>query len=164
MKGLGKIVASGLGTGYLPVAPGTWGSVAVAAIWLLASWATGGDLCIVGGVMIAVLVVSSVACVGLGRFVERAWGKKDPGRCTIDEWAGQALALVVLPIPADAGWPFRIGVLAGAFLAFRIFDIVKPPPARQCEKLPYGWGVLVDDLVAGVYAAATVWIVVTIVV
>ena len=157
MKRLGKIAASGLGTGYLPVAPGTWGSAAVLGIFLAAALATDLGRCGVMTVMAAVLVVSSVACVALGPFVERVWGKKDPGKCTIDEWAGQALALLYLPLSADADSTTILWTAIGGFIAFRVFDIVKPPPARWLEKLPHGWGVLADDLAAGIYAAAAVW-------
>ena len=161
MNRLGKIAASGLGTGYLPVAPGTWGSAAVLGVFLAVALATDLDRCGVMTVMAAVAVVSSVICVALGPFVERVWGKKDPGKCTIDEWAGQALALVYLPLSADADSTTILWTAVGAFFAFRVFDIVKPPPARWLEKLPTGWGVLADDLAAGVYATAAVWAVAT---
>ena len=159
MNRLGKIAASGLGTGYLPVAPGTWGSAAVLGIFLAVALATDLGRCGVMTVMAAVLVVSSVACVALGPFAERVWGKKDPGKCTIDEWAGQALALLYLPLAADADSTTILWTAVGAFFAFRIFDIVKPPPAYQSQRLPRGWGILADDLIAGVYAAAAVWVV-----
>ncbi|KKN64618.1 hypothetical protein LCGC14_0489960 [marine sediment metagenome] len=166
MKLLGKIMASGLGTGYLPVAPGTWGSAAVLAVYLMVAWARGGERLASGGerlaldltvTMGAVAALSGVWCVLLGDFVERVWGGEDPGKCTLDEWAGQAVALLWLPLPATAG-EFTGVVIVGvsAFLAFRVFDILKPPPARWAEKLPSGWGVLADDLVAGVYANAIV--------
>ncbi|MBT3201065.1 MAG: phosphatidylglycerophosphatase A, partial [Phycisphaerales bacterium] len=79
---------------------------------------------------------------------EKAFGKKDPSQCTADEWAGQALTMLALPMIGPGAW---ITCLVG-FGMFRLFDITKPPPVRQLEKLPQGWGVLVDDLAAGVYA------------
>ncbi len=150
MNNLRKILVTGLGTGYLPVAPGTWASAAVVGIFLVVAFATNGDPFWLSGVMAAVLIVASAACVALGRFAERQWGKKDPGRCTLDEWAGQALALIALPMGAGPR-DWLIAAAAG-FVAFRVFDIVKPPPARRLEKLPHGWGILTDDLMAGVYA------------
>jgi phosphatidylglycerophosphatase A len=99
--------------------------------------------------MVLVAIVSSIICVALGPFAEKHFGKKDPGQVTIDEWAGQAVALLGLPVASGAGLWITV---AAAFVAFRVFDIVKPPPARQLEKLPHGWGVLLDDLAAGVYA------------
>jgi len=152
MGALKKMIVTGLGTGYLPVAPGTWGSAAVCVIFLAAALGSGGRMVCISGTMAVVALLSAVTAVWLGRFAERTFGKKDPSRCTIDEWAGQAVALIALPLPDG---PLLRGCLiaaAVAFVAFRFFDIVKPPPARRMEKLPHGWGVLLDDLVAGVYA------------
>ena len=98
--------------------------------------------------MLIVCVLASIACVALGPFTERAFGKKDPGQCTIDEVAGQALTYLLLPLEGISA----PAVVISGFLAFRVFDILKPPPARQLEKLPAGWGVLLDDLAAGLYA------------
>ena len=162
MNAIRSWLVTGLGTGYLPVAPGTWGSGAVACAFVGVSLAAGGDASTPLVFLLTVVAASSVVCVALGQYVEKAFGRKDPGQCTIDEFAGQALAYVALPT-AVAGWPRWQGVLlAGAigFAAFRFFDILKPPPARQIEKLPRGWGVLCDDLVAGIYAnivAQLVW-------
>ena len=153
MNRLKKAIVTGLGTGYLPVAPGTWGSAAVVGIFLAVAAASDGRAHCVAGTMAIVAIVAGVACVALGRFTERAFGRKDPSECTLDEWAGQAVALLCLPI-ARGDWRNWL-ILAGVgFVLFRILDIVKPPPARQLEKLPYGWGVLADDLVAGAYALA----------
>jgi phosphatidylglycerophosphatase A len=176
---LAKLVLTGLGTGYLRPAPGTWGSAAACAIYLAVMWIGGGDLTAVNAAMAAVLVLASVGCVAFGRDAERIFGKKDPSQCVIDEWAGQALALLLLPlhsppssprswtassgdyiihkvhyetIGSGAWWSNVLLAVAIAFVAFRAFDIIKPPPARQLEKLPYGWGVLLDDFAAGLYA------------
>ena len=151
MNTLGKLIISGMGTGYLRPAPGTWGSAAVAAIFLLSAIALGSQ----GGpainaILVVILALSSVGCVAFGRAAEIYYGRKDPSNCTIDEWAGQAVSLLLLPAANDPrGW---LIVCVTAFIAFRFFDITKPPPARQLEKLPFGWGVLLDDLAAGVYA------------
>jgi len=147
-----KLIVTGLGTGYLPVAPGTWGSASVAGLFLAVGWgplgAAGGFW--TAGTMLAVAVAASVACVALGAFAESAFGRKDPSECTIDEWAGQAVAYFLLPV--GSGPRGLLIATAAGFVAFRLFDIVKPPPARRVEKLRAGWGILVDDLVAGVYA------------
>lgn len=157
MSKLSKAIASGLGTGYLPVAPGTWGSAGTVGVYLLVAWATGGDSPWVAVAMAATLAAASAACVALGPFAERAWGRKDPGRVTLDEWAGQALTLIWLPLPGGAAMTDWLVAACVGFVAFRAFDIVKLPPARQCEKLPRGWGILADDLVSGVYALAVTW-------
>lgn len=151
MNTLGKLIISGLGTGYLRPAPGTWGSAVVAAIFLLSAIALGGQAGpAINAILVVIIAISSVGCVAFGRAAEILYGRKDPSNCTIDEWAGQALSLLLLPVANDPrGW---LIVCVTAFIAFRFFDIIKPPPARQLEKLPFGWGVLLDDLAAGVYA------------
>jgi len=162
-----KLIVTGLGTGYLPVS-GTWGSLVTVAIYLGVAFglalAYAGTTCmkcaapgfiwpILQWVMVAVAVLASVACVALGDFTERTWKKKDPKQCTIDEVAGQAVALLAVPMAAGQlygdAWLITAGV---CFVLFRIMDILKPFPARRFEKLPKGWGVLLDDLMAGVYA------------
>ena len=148
-----KMIVTGLGTGYLPVAPGTWASAAVCGLFLITALVSGSRTLCVTGTMLIVAAAASIACVALGSFAESAFGRKDPRPCTIDEWAGQAIALVLLPIRSSLpDWQSCLIAAGVAFFAFRIFDIFKPPPVRQIEKLPRGWGVLLDDLVAGIYA------------
>lgn len=169
---LKKLIITGLGTGYLPIAPGTWGSAAVAGVWLLVLWLSGGQGHYADVAMAAIAVLGSFGCVAFGEFAEKHFGKKDPGQVTLDEWAGQAVTYFLLPIgqPAAAislihdealtvagvsvviDWRPIFIVAAVGFLAFRLMDIVKPPPARRMERLHAGWGILVDDLIAGVYA------------
>ncbi len=145
-----KWIVTGLGTGALPIAPGTWGSAAVAAIFFLVAWGSGGRWVCVSGTMLALAALASGACLALGRFAERHFARKDPPQCTIDEWAGQALAYLLLPLGNGPGhW---LIVAAGGFVAFRVFDIIKVSPAQRAQRLPGGTGILVDDLVAGVYA------------
>lgn len=116
--------------------------------------ASQGDAILTNGVMLALVVLASIGCVALGRSTEAEFGRKDPSQCTVDEWAGQALSLAFLPIPLCnlAAWQGYAAVAGVAFFAFRFFDIVKPPPARRLEDLPYGLGVLLDDICAGIYA------------
>ena len=145
-----KWIVTGLGTGYLPLAPGTWGSAGVAVLFVAAAMLCGRSAVCVNGAMVAVLAAASVGCVALGEFAERHFGRKDPPQVSLDEWAGQALAYLLLPLGAGRGQ--LLIVAAAGFVAFRLFDIVKPPPGRRLEKLPAGVGILVDDLVAAVYA------------
>jgi phosphatidylglycerophosphatase A len=147
---LGRLIVTGLGTGYLPVAPGTWGSAAVGAVFLAVAWGSAGRQVCVTGTMAAIALAATVGCVLLGRFAEAAFGKKDPGRCTLDEWAGQAVALCGLPL--SGGWRTWLISAGVAFAAFRAFDIVKPPPVNRLQRLPHGWGIVADDLAAAVYA------------
>jgi phosphatidylglycerophosphatase A len=134
------VLASVFGAGYAPVASGTVGSfVTVVAIWLLP----------LTPLRIAVaLVVVTLIGIWAGSRVERLLGKKDPGVIVIDEVAGMLLSVILLPP--------TIPVLVTAFLLFRLFDIWKPFPARESQALTGGMGVMVDDLVAGVYALVLV--------
>ena len=134
------MLASVFGAGYAPVASGTVGSfVTVVAIWLLP----------LTPLRIAVaLVVVTLIGIWAGSRVERVLGKKDPGVIVIDEVAGMLLSVILLPP--------TIPVLVTAFLLFRLFDIWKPFPARESQALTGGVGVMVDDLIAGVYALVLV--------
>jgi phosphatidylglycerophosphatase A len=145
---LRKFLSTGLGTGYAPFASGTWGSLGPAILFLVAAQA-GASVGALAGAMGAIALAASVGCVAWGGWAEKEFATKDPGQVTLDEWAGQAVALLLLPVAGGHGaWlPCLLG-----FLAFRFFDIVKPPPARNMEALPGGWGILTDDLIAGVYA------------
>lgn len=119
--------------------------------------------------MVAVLVLSCAVCVVLGRYAEARFGRKDAAEVVIDETAGVTLGLMLWPagfvascaLPGEwtmeaAGGPFLRALVAvgAAFVLFRVSDIFKPWPARRLEDLPHGWGVLMDDVMAGVYAAA----------
>lgn len=151
MDKLKKIVVTGLGTGYLPIAPGTWGSAAVGAIFLLVAWVADGRWYCVWGTMLIIAILASWGCVRFGTFTEKVFGRKDPRPCTIDEWAGQAITYLWLPL-GTVGPKEWIIVAAAGFFMFRFFDIVKIPPTRQAEKLWAGWGILLDDIMAGIYA------------
>lgn len=134
------MLASVFGAGYAPAASGTVGSfVTVVAVWLLP----------LTPLRIAVaLVVVVLIGIWAGSRVERLLGKKDPGVIVIDEVAGMLLSVILLPR--------TIPVLITAFLLFRLFDIWKPFPARESQALTGGMGVMVDDLIAGVYALVLV--------
>ena len=123
------------GAGYSPVAPGTVGSlVAAVAIWLLPFTTV--------RLAVTLLVVTLIG-IWAGSRVERVLGRKDPGVIVIDEVAGMLLSILLLPR--------TIPVLVTAFLVFRLFDIWKPFPARESQALTGGMGVMVDDLIAGLY-------------
>jgi len=95
------------------------------------------------------LLIFSAMNIALAPWAIAKFGDKDPGQFVLDEAAGICLTLLFLP--PRPGWEIWI-TLAAAFIAFRLFDITKPPPARQLEHLPTGWGILMDDLAAAVYA------------
>ena len=105
--------------------------------------------------MAVLVVVGSVVCVKYAPAIIAATGKDDPREVVADELAGEALTFLAVPffITADiSAWQICITTALG-FLLFRIFDIAKPWPIRKLEKLPEGWGVLADDLLAAVFAA-----------
>ncbi len=139
-----RLVSTFFGVGHLKPGPGTWASLATMAIWgAVATW-----LPVRLNAPIAAAIVAGVSAVGIpaASRVARASGKEDPSQVVIDEVAGQMLTLIHAP----PGWK---AMLAGLIL-FRAFDIVKPPPLRRLEKLPGGFGIVADDLGAGLYAFA----------
>ena len=152
-----------LGLGRLRPAPGTWGSLpppAIAYLLVLAGFGPTSTLywLVIGLVFIAFCI----GCILEGDLAEAVLGKKDHGSVVADETAGQCIPLLALtwaPASVMAPWWPAMLTLGGSFLAFRLTDIIKPPPAMQIQKLPSGWGVLLDDLVAGIYAAILVLVV-----
>ena len=114
--------------------------------------------------MAVFVVAGSLVCVKFAPAAIAATGKNDPGEVVADEFAGQAVTLVSVPLAMGAGFTAgQIWATAGiAFLIFRILDVAKPWPIRKLEKLPQGWGILADDLLAGVFGAVvlhiTVWL------
>lgn len=139
-------LASFGGTGFLPVAPGTWGSLAALPFaWLLLVY--GGWL----GLLLATVIVTPLGIWASGR-VAREKNMPDPGLIVIDEVAGQWLTL--LPVGFMMAAPGPVAILIG-FLLFRLFDILKPWPASWADRrIKGGFGVMLDDLLAGLYAAA----------
>lgn len=131
------LAASGLGVGYVPAGAGTAGSLWVPALYHLFPESVLGAVLLYGAPGVTLLgVVSATRC-------ERFWGH-DPGRVVIDEVAGMMVSLMFLPLNTIVVW--------AGFLLFRLFDIFKPQPVGIAEKLPKGWGVMADDIVAGIYA------------
>ena len=135
------------------MAPGTWGSLPPALFLGLLGHADAGPV-LVRMVMGALVLSASLVCVGLAPAAIAQTGRKDPGEVVADEVAGQALTFLALP---GAFWltatPIQIWLTALAgFLLFRFFDITKLWPIHRLENLPAGWGILADDLWAGLYA------------
>ncbi len=136
------LVATFFGAGKMRPGPGTWGSAAAALIWFgLARWIpVAWQTEVLAGIAALAVAVGIPAAT----LVARAARVEDPQFVVIDEVAGQWIALLFVPV----AWKT---VLAG-FILFRAFDIVKPPPVRQLERLPEGTGIVVDDVAAGIYA------------
>jgi phosphatidylglycerophosphatase A len=132
------------GAGLLKPGPGTYGSIAALLLWYAAAHALQLSTFTLGiATLIAAIVVTLVG-IPASTIVARESGRKDPGHVVIDEAAGQLIALIgVLP-------DWRHAVIS--LLLFRIFDILKPPPVRQLERLPKGTGIMMDDVAAGILA------------
>jgi phosphatidylglycerophosphatase A len=156
-----RFLVTTFGLGFLRPAPGTWGSlppVALAAI-LLAGGV--GPSAVFNLSLLTVCVVFSLACVFGGEAAEIDFQREDPSNVVADETAGMCLPLMFLPAAALSGGTPLLGALTTsglyfivfAFLAFRALDILKPWPCEQLQRVPGGWGILLDDLAAGVLAA-----------
>jgi phosphatidylglycerophosphatase A len=132
------------GAGLLKPGPGTYGSISAVLLWYTAAHLlhpASATLAI--GTAIAALATTLIG-IPAATIVARESGREDPGHVVIDEVAGQLIALIAIP----ADW--RHAVIS--LLLFRIFDILKPPPIRQLERLPAGTGIMLDDVAAGILA------------
>lgn len=136
-------VATFFGAGYLRPGPGTWGSLAATAIWYCGMRAAHLNGWAAAGLALAAAAAVSAAGIPAATIVERECGREDPGFVVIDEVAGQWVVLAASPVE----WRHALLGLA----LFRVFDIVKPWPARQLERLRGGTGIMLDDLAAGAY-------------
>jgi phosphatidylglycerophosphatase A len=145
-------IATFFGAGFWKPGPGTAGSIAAALIWLIVahftitsttatSFATRNELAfLTAGAALLLLAIAIPAAT----IVARESGRKDPQIVVADEAVGQWITLIAAP----AGWEYA---LIGLVL-FRLFDITKPSPIRKIEFLPEGWGIMLDDVAAGIYA------------
>lgn len=134
---LARLIASFFYTGFAPVAPGTFGSLAAFVFYFPLLYLNSRLIYIA-----TVVVISGIGIWAAGR-AEKDSRIVDPSFVVIDEVAGQLITLFLVPF----SW---INVVA-AFLLFRILDIIKPFPGRRAEHLPGGWGIMTDDIIAGVY-------------
>jgi phosphatidylglycerophosphatase A len=130
------LIATALGVGYVPFAPGTFGSAAGLVLW----WLLPASPVVHAISIVTVFVVGAWS----GTIAERHFGRSDPGQVVIDEVLGMLITLFLVPV----GWP---GAITG-FLLFRAADIVKPYPANRLERLHGGLGVMADDAMAAIYA------------
>jgi phosphatidylglycerophosphatase A len=136
------LVASALGIGRLRPAPGTWGSLAAVLIWRGLYPITPPTFHL--STLVSLIAIAVILGIPAATLVSRATGVTDPQWVVIDELAGQWTTLLFAPV----SWK----TLLTGFILFRGFDILKPPPVRQLERLRTGFGIVADDLGAGVYA------------
>jgi phosphatidylglycerophosphatase A len=137
-------LATGFGLGYSPFASGTVGTLpGVAIVLLVWSWT---DSILLQSLLALAL---TAAAVPLCSTAEAVFGTKDDGRIVADEYLTFPICMIGLPLARSAWW-----LLPMAFVTCRVFDILKPPPAYQVQRLPRGWGIVVDDVFASLYSLA----------
>jgi phosphatidylglycerophosphatase A len=124
--------------------PGSWAAAAAALLWLAAGAGLHLAPALLGWLTLAAATCALAIGIPAATYVERESGREDPGHVVIDEVAGQWIALIHSRV--------NLSHLLAGFLFFRFFDIVKPWPARRLERLAGGWGIMLDDVAAGVYA------------
>jgi phosphatidylglycerophosphatase A len=130
-------LGTGFGAGLSPIAPGTAGTlVGLVTFWPLVA--------LPRTVQVGAIIVVSLVGVWAASLVARREGRKDPGLAVVDEIVGMWISLFWVP------WSLK--TVVAAFLLFRVMDVVKPFPARQFERFPKGWGIVADDVMAGIYA------------
>jgi phosphatidylglycerophosphatase A len=134
---LATFVASVAYLGYSPFAPGTAGTLGALVVYW---WLLPADYYFVLGAAAA----AAAAGIWAGGVAEKVWGRKDPGRVCVDEFAGYFVAVAFLPK--------TLAYAVFAFVLFRAFDVLKPFPAGRSQRLPGGWGIMADDVVAALYA------------
>ena len=137
-------VGTFFGAGLIKPGPGSWGSAAAALLWLAVGASFHPSEAMLSWFTLSAAAGALAIGIPAATIVERESDRPDPGHVVIDEVAGQWIALVHVRV--------SLSHLLAAFLFFRLFDIVKPWPARQLENLPAGWGIMLDDVAAGVYA------------
>ena len=143
MDQLKKVLGTSFYIGYLPLFPGTWASLFV-LFPLYFIFKYGNQT----GIAIAVIFFSLITLCS-AYVCEREWGK-DPSQFVMDEWAGQTLTFFLISNTVFAA--HSVIILLTGFVLFRIFDIIKPFGVYKLQKFPGGWGILLDDLLAGLYA------------
>jgi phosphatidylglycerophosphatase A len=136
-------VGTFFGIGLVGKGGGTVASVATLGLWLLLARLPLSFLQLSTATVVAALAATLIG-IPAGTIIAKELGKKDPSQVVIDEVAGQLIAMIAVPL----NWKY----LLASLILFRGFDIVKPPPVRQLERLPDGMGIMMDDVAAGLYA------------
>jgi len=153
------------GLGHMRPASGTWGSlppVIIAYGLIMLGIGPGDPLSWVYFLVFALIcIIYSAACVLLGHEAEAKWGK-DPSEVVADETAGQCLTLMFIPAGICNCPMTTMGAVLGAFFLFRAFDILKPWPAGAMQNIAGGWGILLDDIFAGIMGGIALLIILSI--
>lgn len=152
--GLAVVLATGFGAGLVPFGPGTWGSV----VGLLIAYGIidllEGNVILLQNSLLVAGIVTAAAGIWSGSRAEKIFHQKDPSQVVIDEVCGQIITFIfIAPYLSTLGERWRWWMIAG-FALFRLCDIFKPYPINRLQDLEGGFGVMMDDVLAGIYAAA----------
>lgn len=142
-KGIAKLIATVFYVGLIPIAPGTFGTIAAIPLFYALSFT---PLYLYLAITVLIILIS----VWASGVAEEIFGKTDPGEVVADEVCGYLVTMILVPV--------TLGNIFFGFLLFRLFDIAKPYPIRKFERLPGGWGIVMDDVMAGVYSCITLHI------
>jgi phosphatidylglycerophosphatase A len=142
---------TGLYSGYFPVAPGTAGSLLAALIYILEYIIFNTNYSVVNLIVVLILIYPSIK---LGNEGEKFFSKKDPSEIVLDEMLGLWISVLFIP--------FSLQIVLLAFIIFRIFDIFKPYPIRKSEKIKGGLGIMLDDIIAGIFTNILLWLLIII--
>jgi len=142
-KGIAKLIATVFYVGLIPIAPGTFGTIAAIPLFYALSFT---PLYLYLAITVLIILIS----VWASGVAEEIFGRTDPGEIVADEVCGYLVTMILVPV--------TLGNIFFGFLLFRLFDIAKPYPIRKFERLPGGWGIVMDDVMAGVYSCITLHI------
>jgi len=142
-KSIAKLIATFFYVGLIPIGPGTFGTLAAIPLFYVLSFT---PLYLYLAITVVIILIS----VQASTVAEEIFGKTDPGQVVADEVCGYLITMILVPVTLS-------NIFLG-FLLFRFFDIAKPYPVRKFEKLPGGWGIVMDDVMAGVYSCITLHI------
>jgi len=142
-KSIAKLIATFFYVGLIPIGPGTFGTLAAIPLFYVLSFT---PLYLYLAITVVIILIS----VRASTVAEEVFGKTDPGQVVADEVCGYLITMILVPVTLS-------NIFLG-FLLFRFFDIAKPYPVRKFEKLPGGWGIVMDDVMAGVYSCITLHI------
>ncbi|MCK5390901.1 MAG: phosphatidylglycerophosphatase A [Deltaproteobacteria bacterium] len=140
---MAKLIATFFYVGLIPIAPGTFGTLAAIPLFYVLSFT---PLFLYLAITVVIILIS----VWASSIAEEIFGKTDPGQVVADEVCGLLITMILVPV--------TISNIFLGFLLFRLFDIAKPYPIRKVEKLHGGWGIVLDDVMAGVYSCVTLHI------
>ncbi|MCZ6639329.1 MAG: phosphatidylglycerophosphatase A [Candidatus Dadabacteria bacterium] len=140
---IAKLIATVFYVGLIPIAPGTFGTIAAIPLFYALSFT---PLYLYLAITVLIILIS----VWASGVAEEIFGKTDPGEVVADEVCGYLVTMILVPL--------TLGNIFFGFLLFRLFDIAKPYPIRKFERLPGGWGIVMDDVMAGVYSCITLHI------